>query len=211
MDIQQAINLLSGENHKFFKEQVSYFEIDITTPLKEYLDIIDNDVLEWFKSAPKQYTKESTFFKFKSPLHTLLQHKDVVEQYGHTYCNTLSNKITNVFSKHKKDIVKNDKKINIDKNNEDQTSTYASSDTSTEHEDKTPLNIDDIVYDDPNQKQATNIDYTKKIHDLEAKLQESTTEIKMLETSVYHYKELIEVLRNDKEHLMKLLCQFAPK
>lgn len=209
MNIQQAINLLSGENHKYFVEQINHFEIDKTSPLKDYLVSIDNDVLTWFKSAPKKYTKESTYYKFKSPVQNLLQHKDVVEQNGHTFCNTLFNKIKNVFSNYKNDIVKDDKMINIDKVKEDQTSTYASSETSTEPEDTS--SIPDPVYQDPKQNKETNIDYKNKYDILLQNHLDLITENKMLETSVHHYKILIEILKNDKEQLMKLLGQFAPK
>ena len=209
MDIQQAINLLSGENHKYFLEQINHFEIDVTTPLKEYLDSIDNDVLAWFKLAPENIKAESTYYKFKSPVQNLLQHKDVVQQNGHIYCNTLYNKIKSVFSKHKQDIVKDEKKINIDENNEHKTNTYASSDTSTEPEDNS--SIPDPEYEDPKQKQATNIDYKNKYETLLQKNLELITENKMLETSEYHYKALIEILKNDKEQLIKLLVQFAHK
>lgn len=196
MDIQQAINLLSGENHKYFLEQINHFEIDVTTPLKQYLDSIDNDVLAWFKLAPENIKAESTYYKFKSPVQNLLQHKDVVQQNGHIYCNTLYNKIKSVFSKHKQDIVKDEKKINIDENNEHKTNTYASSDTSTEDNSSIP----DPVYEDPQQRKETVDDCTKKVKLLDSQLQEALTEIRILKTSIHH-------ITQEKDNYLKLLMK----
>lgn len=179
MDIQQAINLLSGENHKYFVEQINHFKIDTTSQLKDYLDFINSDIIGWFKSAPENIKAESTYYKFKSPINNLLEHKDVIEHYGHTYCTTLAKNITKTFSKHKQDIIKRNKSININ-HQPLNVHTDTCSDTSTEPEDNS--SIPDPVYQDPNENTITNIDYKNKYESLKQihkNLQESYNKLEI--------------------------------
>jgi hypothetical protein len=171
MNIQQAINLLSGENHKYFVEQINHFKIDTSSQLKDYLDFINSDIIGWFKSAPENIKAESTYYKFKSPINNLLEHKNVIEQCEHTYCTTLAKNITKTFSKYKKDIIKRNKSISI---NQHQAHTPSSShDTETnDYSDNEPDNNsglgdpDDLEYADP-LKYKTDIDYKNKYESLQ--------------------------------------------
>jgi hypothetical protein len=200
MDIQQAINLLTTENHRYFVEQINHFSIDKTSPLIDYLDFINSDIIGWFKSAPENIKAESTYYKFKSPINNLLERPDVIEQYGLTYCTTLAKNITKTFSKHKQDIIKRSKNINI---NED---TYANSDTSsetnydTDDEPEDKSSIPDPVYEDPKLKKETVDDYTKKLQILDSQLQDALTKIKILETSLHH-------ITQERDNYLKLLMK----
>lgn len=205
MDIQQAIKLLSNEHHRYFTEQILYFKIDQTTPLKEYLQLIDNDVLTWFKSAPQNYTKESTFYKFKSPLHYLLQHKDVVKQYGHIYCSTLSNKITNTFSKHKKDFLKERNKDDVVIDNTKNTS-YTSSET--ESDDGSEIDINELVPIDKTNNKDTQRTSAENNNELQYQIKLLQNKLDMQEK---YYESIIEYYKTSNEQLMKLLGQIVSK
>jgi ribosomal silencing factor RsfS len=87
MDIHTATSLLTNtENIKYFKEQLRHFQREQTSSLKDYLDLISEDVVKWLSSLPKGVKSKSTFHKYKSPLYFLLEHKDTINVYGETYC-----------------------------------------------------------------------------------------------------------------------------
>lgn len=218
MDIQQAINLLSNENHKYFVEQINHFEIDTTKPLKYYLDFINSDIIGWFKSAPTNIKAESTYYKFKSPLGTLLQNKDIVQEYGLTYCNTLSNNITTVFSKHKKEILKERKTNNVTIEDTRKDTINSTSDTSSEIiEDTDDEQEDDSGLGHPDQwvnkdiSTTTNDDYKQKYENLQLRydnLQESYDTL----TKDYHYvKGQFERTDSELSRVWEFLNKFASK
>lgn len=221
MNIQQAINLLSGENHKYFVEQINHFKIDTTSQLKDYLDFINSDIIGWFKSAPENIKAESTYYKFKSPINNLLEHKDVIEQCEHTYCRTLAKNITNTFSKHKQQIIKRNKSININEQPMN-TSTSSNYDTyseishDTEPENKSGLgNPDDLQYDDPKEYNKTDNDYKHKYESLQQKynnLEESYDEL--MKNHQYlkgQYDKTNNELERTWEHIKDILNKLAPK
>jgi hypothetical protein len=87
MDIHTATSLLTNtENIKYFKDQLRHFQREQTSNLKDYFDLINEDAVKWLNSLPKGVKSKSTFYKYKSPLYFLLEHKDVVDVYGETYC-----------------------------------------------------------------------------------------------------------------------------
>lgn len=212
MDIQQALSLLaeiSAENHKNFKKQTNHFKIELTDPLKDYLDTIDSDVTKWLKTTPDSYKKKSTFYAFKSPVCTLLKHKDVIAQFGETYCTLLSEKIKQVFSDNIDNIINERTKKNCIEIQDTQTT---DNDTSTDDNDSE--NSDDtqsiksnhssfpenIEYRNPKDRKKTIDDYNKRINDLETKNQEAQTTIKLLQT------ELV-CIKNERDNYLKLLMK----
>lgn len=217
MNIQQAINILapSKEAHDNFIKQIKHFEIDEKSELKDYLQSINDDVLAWLNSAPENIKKESTFFKYKSPIGKLLEHEDVIKLYGHTYCNKLAKEITNVFSKHKKDIIKqrNNNVVIEDTNNITSQSSISDSDTSsdTESNDDSELDINKLVPADKINKNDAQILKTDNNIELQKQIEILNEKLVMQEK---YYESIINYYKSTQEQLMKLLGQlgqFAPK
>jgi hypothetical protein len=218
MNVQQAIDILLSqpENHKYFIQQINHFNIDKTSPIKDYLDFINGDIIAWFKSAPENIKAESTYYKFKAPLNTLLEHELVIKQCEHTFCTTLAKNITKTFSKHKQEIInERNNNINIDDN---VINTHSDSDTYSEIEtnDESELGIKNIL---PADKPKYTYGTQTEIKLLQDKLvmQEQYYE-SMLNSQQKHYQALIKyyettftLLTTNNEHLMKLLGHYASK
>lgn len=98
MEAQTAITLLNNNEHvKYFKDQLKHFQRSPESPLKEYLDIINNNATEWLQSLPKGVKSKSTFHKYKAPLYVILEHKDVLDAYGYNYCTTVLKNVKEAF------------------------------------------------------------------------------------------------------------------
>lgn len=99
MDIQSAIAILANheERDKFFKGQVSHFNLDSGSSLKEYFDRINSDATRWLRDLPKGIKSKPRFHKYKAPLFALLGHEEVVAAYGQKYCSMVLKSIKNAF------------------------------------------------------------------------------------------------------------------
>jgi hypothetical protein len=204
MNIEQAINILaqcSPDNHKNFKKQINHYQVELTSPLKDYLDFIDIDVLEWLNTSPENYKAESTFYAFKSPINTLLKHKDVIAEYGEQYCTSLAKNISLVFSQNIDSIIKARNNTIIIEDKSDYTE--SDNDNDSDHDD-TVLNVDELEYENPKDKIKTCDYQDKTIKTLEKKLQDAETNVKVLETSLHYLK-----LENDK--LWELVNRLATR
>lgn len=112
MEVQTATNLLQNSEHvKYFKEQLKHFQRGSETSLKDYLDIINNNAVEWLHSLPKGVKSKSTFHKHKAPLYAILEHKDVIDAYGYNYCTTVLRNLKQAF-KNNIDKILNERKQN---------------------------------------------------------------------------------------------------
>lgn len=189
MIIQDAIQFLTKipEKHKYFIEQLQHFHVEHSSPLKDYLDIIDNDVLLWLNNSPLRIKAKSTFYKFKSPIHSLLESSLVIEQYGQSYCTNLAKKITQVFSKHIQGII-NERNPDTNVNIEETTHTETTSDT--ESNDGTEIDLEKL---EPSKLEHTHS--TKNNHDL-------ITQIELLKHKLDTQKLYYEAMLNsqDKHH-----------
>jgi hypothetical protein len=98
MEVKTAITLLNNYEHvKYLKDQLKHFQRAQESPLKEYLDIINNNAIEWLQSLPKGVKSKSTFHKYKAPLYVLLEHQDVINAYGYNYCTSVLKNVKQAF------------------------------------------------------------------------------------------------------------------
>jgi hypothetical protein len=98
MEAQTAIALLNNNEHvKYFRDQLKHFQRAPDSALKEYLDIINNNAVEWLHSLPRGVKSKSTFHKYKAPLYVLLEHQDVINAYGFNYCTTVLKNVKQAF------------------------------------------------------------------------------------------------------------------
>jgi T5orf172 domain len=233
MNIKQAIDILtksSNDNHKYFIDQLNHFKIQQTSPLKDYLDFINKDVLEWFRTSPESIKAQSTFYKFKAPINTLLEHKDVIETYGHTFCTTLARQITQVFSQNRECIIKErnnniyiDNKNNNDTNSEtdsNEASSMVPNDIRNKNENITTEPLHNYELQEQNNKLQVQYEILQAKHSIQDKYYETIlnnqhkyqdTIIKYYETTFQHITKNNENLTKNNEHLMKLLEHYASK
>lgn len=226
MDIDKATQILTNEEQlKNFTDQVQGLNIQSSANLTEFFIKITQNPLEWLKSLPEHNKTDNALRRYKTPLNTLLKHTQVKEALGKEFCDTTIKHIQNGYKEHIDEILtQRNKTMNVPTDTYSDTSSNTDdtehntiindnhSDTSTEPEDNS--SIPDPVYEDPKQRKETNIDYKNKYDILQQKYQDLTIENKLLQTSFQHYKALINMLKEDKEQLMKLLGQlgqFAPK
>lgn len=226
MDIENATKILTNEEQlKNFTDQVQGLHIQPSTQLKEFFTQITQNPLQWLNSLPEYNKSDNALRRYKTPLNTLLKHTQVKEVLGEDFCSTTIKHIQNGYKEHINEILTQRNKtmnLSIDTHSDTTSHTHDTehntiiddnhSETSTEPEDNS--SIPEPVYEDPKQKQKTIDDYMKQYNDLQNRYQDLNIENKLLQTSLHHYKNLIEILKEDKIHLMKLLGQlgqFAPK
>jgi hypothetical protein len=112
MDTQTATTILKNNEHvKYFKDQLRNFQRAPETSLKDYLDIVNNDAVEWLHSLPKGVKSKSTFHKYKAPLYVLLEHKDIIDAYGYNYCTTVLRNLKQAFKDNIDKIISERKQI----------------------------------------------------------------------------------------------------
>lgn len=106
MDIRRALTLLTnGENNKYFKDQVKHFHKEQRSPLKEYIELVNKDPVQWLRSLPKGIKSKSTFHKYKAPLYVLLENEEVNEEYGESYCVSVIKNIKDSFKENIDNII----------------------------------------------------------------------------------------------------------
>jgi hypothetical protein len=216
MDIQETYTFLDT-NFKpiildYFKKQIVLFKVEPTSKLKDYLDIINDDPVQWLSSLPDDLTCKSAFHKYKEPIYKLIKHTKLHEDYGENYCVNLMNNIKQAFTINCQDIIdkrKNSKKpvetITLDDN----------SSSETESDDGSELDIDTLEPTDKTNKKDTqhtqienNNELTNKIQLLQDKL---VMQEKYYESIIEYYKTSFNLITNTNEQLMKLLGQIASK
>lgn len=221
MNIEQAINILaqcSPDNHKNFKKQIYHYQVELTSPLKDYLDFIDIDVLEWLNTSPENYKAESTFYAFRSPVITLLKHKDVIAEYGEQYCTSLAKNISLVFSQNIDSIIKarNNTIIIEDKSDteSDNDSDKTDDDTQSVH---SSLDINALTNQDKNKNEVTKTDndFKKQYETLKYRYDNLQQNYDALMKDHQYVKGQYErtntELERTWEHIKDILYKLAPK
>lgn len=163
MNVEQALLILTKstpENHKYFKDQIGHFKIDSQSALKDYLDTINTNTLEWLRTLPENVKGKSTFHKYKAPIYELLMNTSIKEAYGEVFCATLTKQIRNVFKDNIDNIIQERKQTNNIVIDDDNTDVSNDSDIDSNHE-------SDII-DTDTHKHIHNINQTKNIDYKEA-------------------------------------------
>ena len=91
---------LLGESARYFVCLYEHFGFNDQQSLKDYLDFIVHEPVEFLKAFPEQLKTKSSFAKPKSALIKLLKHERVVSTLGEEYIKTIHDTIWATFKKH---------------------------------------------------------------------------------------------------------------
>jgi hypothetical protein len=91
---------LLGESARYFVYLYEHFGFLEQQLLKDYLDFIVHEPVEWLKAFPEQLKTKSSFAKPKSALIKLLKHERVVQELGEDYIKHIHDVIWATFKKH---------------------------------------------------------------------------------------------------------------
>lgn len=91
---------LLGESARYFVCVYEHFQFKETQLLKDYLDFIVHEPVEWLKAFPERLKTKSSFAKPKSALIKLLKHERVVQTLGEEYLKNIHDVIWVTFKKH---------------------------------------------------------------------------------------------------------------
>jgi len=218
MDIDKATKLLTNDEQlKTFTDQLQGLKLQPSTNIQNLFTLITQNPLEWFRSLPKDNKTENSLRRYKTPLYTLLNNTEVKNIFGEEYCKSTLKQIKNAYNNNINTILEERNKtmsVSLETNSVASEISDNDSCAETEASEGVGIPIDELVVNtDATKKQSENnnnpLDYQQQYETLHKKYTDLCTENKLLETSVHHYKALIEILKNDKEQLMKLLGQLG--
>jgi hypothetical protein len=207
MDILKATGTFTNaEQARHFTRQVDALNIQTSTNIIDFFNIITQDPLHWLSSLPKEAQSDDALRKYKTPLNTLLNNTQVKELLGEQQCDNIRKNIQKGYKNNIEQVLKQrNKTMNIPLELKDDTNVVDedvvssldtesdnSSDNDSDH-DNTVLNVEELEYENPKDKIKTKDYQEKTIKTLEKKLQDAEIDIKVLKTSLHHLK-----LENDK-------------
>lgn len=231
MDIQETYafieNNFTKKNLQTFKKQIALSQVEPTAKLKDYLDSINDDPVQWLSSFPNDLTSKSAFHQYKEPVYKLLKHTQLHEDYGENYCVNLMNNIKQAFTINCQDII--DKRKDNKKPTEIITFDDSSSESDIESNDNSELDINTLVPVDKkptkdtikqestdktnnNDIQNINVENNNELQNQIKLLQDKLVmQEKYYESIIEYYKNSFNLLTNTNEQLMKLLAQITSK
>ena len=99
MNLSHATELL--ENHgRYFSEPYKLFNFTDEAFLKDYLDFVVHEPLEWFRGLPGKLVTRGSFAKPKAALIKLLKHSEVVAELEAAYIQKVHDAVWNTFKNH---------------------------------------------------------------------------------------------------------------
>ena len=105
MNLTQASTLL-GENSRYFSELYKSFQFRDEQTLKEYLDFVIHEPVEWLKSFPSKLLTKSTFSRPKAVIIKLLKMDEIKNVIGGDYAKTVYDTIWKTFKDHHEEILR---------------------------------------------------------------------------------------------------------
>lgn len=99
MNLASATSLL-GAQARYFSDVYKLYEFKDEQLLKDYLDFITHEPVEWMKGFPAKLTQKGSFSRPKAAVIKLLKHADVIEALGETYTQSVYEIVWNTFKKH---------------------------------------------------------------------------------------------------------------
>lgn len=99
MNLSHATELL--ENHgRYFSEPYKLFNFTDEALLKDYLDFVVHEPLEWFRGLPGKLVTRGSFAKPKAALIKLLKHAEVMAEQDAEYIQKVHDAVWNTFKMH---------------------------------------------------------------------------------------------------------------
>jgi hypothetical protein len=214
MDILKATGLFTNaEQQRHFTRQVDALNIQTSTNITDFFNIITQDPLHWLTSLPKEAQSDDALRKYKTPLNTLLNNTQVKELLGEQQCDNIRRNIQKGYKNNIEQVIKlRNKTMNIPLELKDDTKVVDEdvvssvdtendnvSDNDSDH-DNTVLNVDELEYENPKDKIKTKDYQDKTIKTLEKKLQDAEIEIKVLKTSLHH-------ITQERDNYLKIIMK----
>ena len=105
MKLSEATPLLGGQA-RYFTEVYKLFRYTDDQSLKDYLDFIVHEPVEWLKGFPAKYTSKNSFSRPKTAVLKLLKETAVIAALGEEYTLSIHDAIWTAFKGHSDEIVK---------------------------------------------------------------------------------------------------------
>jgi len=99
MKLVDATSLLGGQA-RYFSDVYKLYDFKDDQLLKDYLDFITHEPVEWMKGFPAKLTQKGSFSRPKAAVIKLLKHADVIEVLGEPYTQSVYDVVWNTFKKH---------------------------------------------------------------------------------------------------------------
>jgi len=99
MKLSDATTIL-GTQARYFSDVYKLYEFKDEQLLKDYLDFITHEPVEWMKGFPAKLTQKGSFSRPKAAVIKLLKHADVIAALGETYTQSVYDVVWNTFKKH---------------------------------------------------------------------------------------------------------------
>jgi hypothetical protein len=103
--------LLLGERGKYFSDVYKLYEYQDDQLLKDYLDFVIHEPVEWMRGFPVKMVTKGSFSKPKSALIKLLKQSEVIAALGDEYCKKVYDVVWSTFKKHADEIIASRNKI----------------------------------------------------------------------------------------------------
>jgi len=104
MNLETATKLLEG-SARYFSEIYKLYEFKEEQLLKEYLDFIIHEPVEWLKGFPSKLTQKGSLSRPKAAIIKLLKMDTVIQDLGEEYTKKVYNVIWITFKEHVDTIV----------------------------------------------------------------------------------------------------------
>ena len=104
MNLETAAGLL-GENSRYFVDVYKLYEFTDSQLLKDYLDFVIHEPIEWIRGFPSKLRAKGSFAKPKAALIKLLKRAEVEKELGATYVKKVHDIVWNTFKKHGDEIL----------------------------------------------------------------------------------------------------------
>jgi hypothetical protein len=104
MNLETAAGFL-GENSRYFVDVYKLYEFTDSQLLKDYLDFVIHEPVEWIRGFPSKLRAKGSFAKPKAALIKLLKRTEVVDALGASYIKKVHDIVWNTFKKHGDEIL----------------------------------------------------------------------------------------------------------
>ena len=105
MKLGSAVQLLGSDNARAFAEVYKIYEFKDEGLLRDYLDFVVHEPVEWMRGFPTKWKSESQFSRVRAAFHKLLKRKDVEDALGATYATEIHDAIWAAFKEHMATVV----------------------------------------------------------------------------------------------------------
>lgn len=115
MKLIEAYNLLVedgiADNQRYFAELYKHFQFGDQDRLKEYLDFIVQEPVQWIHGFPTKLTTKTSFSKPKTAVIKLLKKEAVLKALGKQYVEQVHDTIWTTYKQHWEDVLKQRERI----------------------------------------------------------------------------------------------------